>query len=81
MPLPRKYRNRRRWVIISYTRSDEKDERQLYIIRSLRKHEGFYSSEKAFLQQYQNQEARLDRKKRWNRKNMKGYHLREVVVD
>lgn len=58
-----------------------RDKRHQYIVDNVYKHAGFYGSTEAVFDQCERQLARLHPKKRWYRKNMKGYHLREVVVD
>ncbi len=58
-----------------------RDRRRQYLVDNVYKHAGFYGSTEAVYDQCKRQLARLHPKTRWYRKNMKGYHLREVVVD
>ncbi len=60
---------------------DKKDDRRQEILYSTLRHKDFFVSEKQFSAQCFNQLARLEPDRRWRRKNMKGYHLREIVVD
>ncbi len=60
---------------------DKKDSRQWDILKTVNRHIPYNLSPEKFSEQYERQISRLDPGKRWHRKNMKGYHLREVIVD
>lgn len=64
-----------------FEENDGKIERRVYILKSIYRHAPLHISKEKFKAQYENQAARLKPQTRWRRKNMKGYHLREVFVE
>lgn len=58
----------------------ENDTRKQFIIDSIANHMSRSISPERYEDQYTRQLGRLEPRGRWTRKNMKGYHLREVVV-
>lgn len=58
----------------------EQETRMRFIMDSIIDHLSRTMSPEKYKDQFDRQRARLEPSTRWRRKNMKGYHLREVVV-